>query len=217
MNKFWTLLLTVSMSAGAFAQTKAVTEYGEEIFLYNNGTWKYANASSVLIADESKPPKICTKPGNATFLYKSARYGYGIWLDPKKWSFKKEKNTVESAEVYLELKGEPAYALTIPEKLDMPSETLVEMALTNFREAAPDAEIVLRENRIVNGHPVVFLQMEGTVKSMHFVFLGYYYTASKKTIQFAAYTVFSQLSTYQKEIEELLNGFTILDKENKLD
>ena len=88
------------------AQKKAITDTGEEVILYENGTWKYfkefdSNDSNVIKIN----PVVFSKSSNASFLLKSNHGNIGFWIDPKKWTFGKSA-TNPSADFELEFKRE---------------------------------------------------------------------------------------------------------------
>jgi hypothetical protein len=91
----------------------------------------------------------------------------------------------------------------------MPIETLRNMALTNAKNAAPDARIVSQETRRVNGHDVSVLQIDGTIQGIRFTYLGYYYSGQEGTIQLITYTAANLFEEYKPQLEQLLDGFTI--------
>ena len=100
-----------------------------------------------------------------------------------KWSFTKS-NSTEVSEFQFTLKEKDAYAMLITEKIEMPIETLKKAAFDNARDAAPDIRLVKEEYRKVNNNIVILLQMNGTIKGIHFTYLGYYFSSAKRTVQF---------------------------------
>jgi len=193
-----------------FAQKKAVTETGEEVILYTDGSWKYVDSSSVketAIGTNSKPFK---KKISSSFLLKSTNINIGVWLDPKKWSFKKG-GTDDAAEYELELKGKDLYGLLITEKVEFPLETFKMIALENAKEASPDIKIVKQEYRTVNGKKLLMLQMDGTMQGVKFSYYGYYYSNTKGSVQFVTYTAQNLLNDYLEDIEEILNGLVTIE------
>lgn len=192
------------------AQIKAVTAEGEEVILYKDGTWKYVNEVTKIgtIIDTNKTA--FTKSADATFLVKSSKLNMGIYLNPKKWAFKKSEAS-ESAEFEFTLKNSDAYGMFIPERIEMPLEVLKTAALENAKSVAPDITIVKEEYRMVNGVKFFLMQMNGTVQGVKFTYLGYYYSYAKGTVQLITYTSQNLLSEYQKELEGLLNGLVITE------
>ena len=195
---------------GAFtvqAQQKAVTEVGDEVLLFDNGTWRYADnrASQSSTTVRTNPDRFVKDP-DATFLLKSTKVDIGVWIDPTEWSFQKAQDNPE-AEYELQLKGEDLYGMIIAEKLEIPIENLKDIALENGREAAPDLSVIQEEYRIVNGQKVLFLQLNGTLQGIKFTYYGYYYSSPTGTVQFITYTSQGLLNSYIEDCEKILNGF----------
>lgn len=192
------------------AQQKAVTENGEEVLLYEDGTWKYQNEEE--ISDNETPTNsISFKKDNAsTFLLKSNKFNVGFWLNPKLWSFKKATEASE-AEYKLILKSGDIYGMIITEKVEIPLETLKSIALENGKTAAPDLKIVKEEYRVVNGNKILLLQMTGTIKGIKFSYYGYYFSNKNGTVQFITYSSKSLLDSNKTKIESLLNGLVELN------
>lgn len=200
-------LLSITFSK---AQQKAVTETGEEVILYDDGTWKYQNKSPSVTAEIPINPTKFKKGKQSTFLLKSKTIDMGFWLDPKKWSF--EKNTSEADIEYdLQLKDGGLYSMIICEKIQIPLETLKTIAFANGQDAAPDLQIVKEEYRKVNGLDVLHLRMDGTVQGIKFSYYGYYFSNEKGTVQFITFTSQNLMEDYEKEAEQLLNGLVDLD------
>lgn len=114
----------------------------------------------------------------------------------------------QEGEYFLRLKGKDLYAMTISEEVDIKAEELVKIAVENARVEAPDIRVVSKEYRVVNGKKVIFMQMEGTMRSIKFTYLGYYYSDKSGATQFVAYTATNLIDKYKAEIFKLLNGFT---------
>ncbi|MDP4262979.1 MAG: hypothetical protein Q8941_10635 [Bacteroidota bacterium] len=210
MKKILYLSLLLFLTLASIAQKKAVTETGEEVILYEDGTWKYLNDSTHVKNEILVNPKKFAKNDNSTFLLKSTKTNIGIWLDSKKWSFKKS-GAGEVSEYGLQSKEKDLYAMLITEKIEIALESLEEIALTNAKEAAPDTKIIKHEYRTVNGKKVLHLQMTGTIQGIKFIYSGYYYSSPKGTVQFLAYTSQNLFKDYEEDIDELLNGMVTLD------
>lgn len=186
------------------AQIKAVTETGDEIILYQDGTWEYLNAE---LLDKEIPlnENNFQKDEESTFLLKSNRLNIGIHLNPKKWAFTKSTDNPD-AEYEFSLKDEDLYGAAITEKVEIPLENLRLIALENGKAMAPDLKIVKEEYRMVNNIKVLFLQMNGTLQGINFSFNGYYFSNKKGSVQLVTYTAQNLMEEYQMESEQLLNG-----------
>lgn len=200
-------LMLVLAAAAAHAGQKAITDTGEEIIINSDGTWKYAEAEGRGAGgDIETNPKPFTKPKTSTFLLKSKKNRSAFWINPDKWLFKpSSKNT--DAEYSLQLKGKDLYGLVIAEEVEIPMESLIEIALENAKSAGPDIHITKKEYRIVNGNKVIYMEMSGTIQGMKLTYLGYYYSDTSGTTQFLTYTASNLVNKYRTEIIELLNGF----------
>ena len=193
-----------------FSQINAVTESGDEVVLYQDGTWKYANDSTSKVSEEIPVNDgVFTKDKKSTFLVKSKTLNIGIWINPKEWNFTKGKED-DVAEYKFDKKGEDLFAMLISEKTPIPLETLKDIALQNARNAAPDVKIVRQEFRNVNGIKVLMLEMAGTIKGIKFTYYGYYYSNDNGTIQLLTYTGSNLFDDYFKDIELFLNGLVEL-------
>jgi len=194
-------------SINCIAQTSAVTSNGDEVVLYNDGTWKYVNKTAEESTEIKTNKTEFVKDKDATFLVKSTVAQFGIYINPKKWSFTKSK---EAGEYEFQLKGMDAYGLLLPERAEIPLTSLKFVAVSNAKKVAPDLEVVKEEYRTVNGIKVLCLQMEGTVQGIKFSYFGYYYSSEKGTIQLLTYTAKNLFKEYQPELETFLNGFVAI-------
>ena len=198
------------LALSAQAQQQAVTDSGEEVMLYDDGTWEYLNKADIIEKEIPTNPKKFEKSQEATFLLKSNKTDVGVYLNPKKWSFKKAVNNPE-AEYEFQLKGEDLYGMIITEKVEIPIKTLRGIAVDNGKLVAPDLRVVKEEYREVNGLSVLLLQMEGTMQGIKFSYYGYYYSNANGTVQFITYTSQNLLKEYQSTCEKLLNGMVIIE------
>jgi hypothetical protein len=187
------------------AQTKAITDNGDEVILYENHTWKYTDDFKRQESIIKSNGATFTKNKDATFLLKSNNIPMGFWLDPKVWSFEKAKTNL-SAEYEIQQKNASMQAIIITEKVYLPIETLRNVVITNARQVAADYEVEKEEFRMVNGLKVLYIQSRGTVLDMKFIFYGYYYTDSATTLQYLCTGFAANEQEDQKVAEDLMNG-----------
>jgi len=206
MKKIVLVLISLIFVNVIQAQIKAVTETGEEVTLYEDGSWKYLNEDQLTEKEIPTNTINFKKEKESNFLLKSKKLNVGFWLNPKIWSF--EKSTDNSpAEYNLSLKGGDLYGMIISEKVEIPIETLKSIAVKNAMEAAIDTKIIKEEYRIVNGVKVLLLQMNATMKGIKVTYYGYYFSNPNGTVQFVTYTSKNLFENYKPKIETLLNGF----------
>ncbi len=187
------------------AQINAVTETGDEVILYENGTWKYLYDNVIENSEITVNDKEFVKDEKSTFLVKSKRLNVGIWIDPKRWKFTKGSEN-DDFEFQFQKKGGDLYAMLISEKMQIPIETLKGIAIENAKSVAPDIEVVKEEYRNVNGIKVLMMQMSGTIQGMRFTYYGYYYSNDNGTIQLLTYTGENLFDDYLDDSEVFLNG-----------
>lgn len=206
-----TLMFTLMLfcTGISHAQITAVTETGDQVILYDDGTWEYIDQPVLDLVEVKTNPQVFKKGDDATFSLKSTRVDMAFWLDPAKWSFEKAV-TNEEAEYELMLRGEDLYGMIITEKVEVPLTTLKDLALENAKLVAPDAKVINEEYRTVNGLKVLLLQINGTTQGIKFSYYGYYYSNSNGTVQFITYTSQNLMEDYKKDAESLLNGMVEL-------
>ena len=203
---------TVCFFSVSNAQIKGVTETGDEVVLYENGTWKYIKEFKNVDSIKTNPVSFAKSP-NSTFLLKSQRGNLGFWIDPKKWNFKKALPDSDS-EYSIDLKGQSLQATIITETAEIPLDSYISLALENGKAASPDIHITNKEYRLVNGLKVLCLQFEGSQAGIKFAYTGYYFSAPNITVQIVAFTYQSAMTKYAKDIEELLNGLVEVTRNN---
>ncbi|MEZ4944788.1 MAG: hypothetical protein R2804_04600 [Cyclobacteriaceae bacterium] len=198
--------LTAEMS---MAQINALTENGDEVLLYEDGTWAYKNDDLITESEISTNEEIFVKDKKATFLVKSNKVNVGIWLNPKLWRFEKGEG---DNEYLFTLKNEDLYAMFITERIAIPLDILKTAALNNAKDAASDVRIVREEYRNVNESKVLMMQLSGTIQGIEFIYYGYYFSNENGTVQLISYTSKSLLNEYLDDMDNLLNGFVELEK-----
>lgn len=188
------------------AQTTALTEKGETVILYPDGTWKYSSTDEPALREIPVNTDNFVKPLDATFQVKSKSVpGAAVWISPKLWSFENGKGE-DAAEYEFNLRNEDAYGMMITEGIEIPLLSLRDIAIENARRAAPDLEIKKEEYRTVNGVKVLCLQMNATIRGIPFSYLNYYYSSKSGSIQLLTYTSANLFNGYRSRMEMLLNG-----------
>jgi len=200
-------LLAVSIQLNA--QEKAVTSTGEEVILFDDGTWKYMDVDLPSVDEITTNPRNFAKAKDSSFLLKSKKTKNGFWINPKKWDFRKGTDNPD-AEYELQLKEGDLYGMIITEKVEIPLEALKNIALSNAKSVAPDVRVVKEEYRNVNGLKVLCMQLNGTTQGIKFSYFGYYYSDESGTVQFITYTAQSLIDEYRDTAESLLNGIVLL-------
>jgi len=205
MKKIIVVTFLLLFAVKSYASQKAVTDTGEQVILNNDGTWVYVDKVKKSKQEIETSKTIFNKPPDSTFLLKSTRNNSALWINPVKWSFSKSEQK-DAIEYSLKLKDKDLFGMIINEGVELPVESLSDIALSNAQAAAPDAKIVKQEYRIVNGKKILFLEMNGTIKGINFTYWGYYYSSPAGTTQLLAYTASSIVNKYKPEMLDFLNG-----------
>jgi len=212
MSKQFFIFIFTALPFCIFSQINGVTEFGDQVVLYDDGTWVYINQDITLDEEIKTNPNEFTKSDAAKFLLKSNIVNIGVWLNAKEWKFSKAINN-EDGEYELVLKNEDLYGTIITEKIEIPLKSLREIALSNARDVAPDTNIENQEYRKVNGIEVLMLEMSGTLSGINFGYKGYYYSNESGTVQMILYSAKNLMKSYDAKIETLLNGLVEVEKE----
>jgi hypothetical protein len=169
---------------------------------------------------ESSPATLQPNTGSASEYKKSpsaktkikAPFGeFVLWVDAKKWK-QQTVNDVPGALQFSNVNGE-GYARVISERISASTDSLSEIALINAKRADPDARIVFKEKRLVNGRQVLALKIEATIKDIPFRFYSYCYGGTSGTIQVVAFTTTGAFDRNANEFTAFLNGLEISDQD----
>jgi len=204
--KILSAILFILVTTIGYSSQKAITDTGDEIVIYSDGTWKNLSSLSSNIDELQLNNTKFKKPAKSSFLLKSTRNHSAYWINTDKWSFKKTKSSDDASEYTFQLKNKALYAMAITEEISIPIASLIEIAFNNAKDVAPDVNIISKEYRVVNGKKVVFLEMAGTLDGIKFTYRGYYYSDKFGTTQLVAYTSTNLVQKYETEINNFLNG-----------
>ena len=202
------ILMICLFTCSAFATQRAVTDEGKVVILSSDGTWKFESPASTATPDIATNPRSFSKDPSSTFALKSTKNNSVFWLDTSEWIF--EKSAAGAASEYnLKTKdGSDIYALAITEAISMDLLSLADVALSNAKGLAPDARVVKKEFRVVNGVRALYMEMLGSAGGIRFKYLGYYFSDSSGTTQYVVYTGENLAPKFETKIAKLLNGFS---------
>lgn len=129
-----------------------------------------------------------------------------FYFNPNKW---KQDGAPQAGRTEFTHANGDGYGIVIAERVQLSDAALRKIALENAKEAAPDAQIVHAEKRVVNGREMTQLRMKATVEGIPVEYLGYYFTGKEGTVQVLTYTTQNLMNEYQLDFEDFLNGFVI--------
>jgi len=197
-----------------YSQVTAVTEQGDSVYLWDDGTWQFVHADSSEADSASYDETFTidtnstqyTKSSNALKALKGQKVKYELWYDADKWS--QANINRDDAEYYLKNDENEAFCLVLPERLTTTTYGLLDAAYQKANSAG-GVDSVSYEMRKVNNNYVAMMKMYVKINDIHFLFMGYYYTGEERTIQVITFTTINLVDEYIKDMEELLNGFVV--------
>lgn len=194
----------------SYSQIKATTEEGESVILYEDGTWVYEENGDSSNHEIAINPNTFEKGNKSNLLLKSKINKFGFHVNTAKWELRNKKTFNQDSEFELKLKAGDAYSMIISEEMEIPIETLEDIAIQQAQSVAKDFKLVTEEYRMVNGIKVLHLEMKGEIEGIKFTYFGYYYSNSTGTVQFVTFSSEPLIKKYKADCEELLNGLVEL-------
>ncbi|MBB1272366.1 MULTISPECIES: hypothetical protein [Psychromonas] len=214
--KLFIPLLLCFFSFNVSAALQGITDEGDVVVLNSDGTWFYAEDKPIEEFEISNNPGVFKTPASANFVLKSKKNNATFAFNTKQWVFEKSTTDDSAIEYALTLKAGDLYARVITERIQINNKELTEIALDNAKNVAPNAKVIKKEYRMVNGKKMIYMEMVGTMKGIEFQYLGYYYSDASGSTQYVTFTGASLVEKYRAEIDDLLNGFAIAEsKESK--
>ena len=212
MTKYILFLLLFSFGVVASGQELAVTERGDSVMLYGNGTWDYyENYLKGYDADDQirTNPDPFIKPASSRKKIYGSNKAYELWYNDQKWERIPVGKLNADADIALQyLKGD-VYAMVIYEEMEIPMKNLIQIAVDNAIGVAPDIHMVDKEYREVNGNSLIWMRMNGTTQGMKMSYYSYYFSNETGTCQFHVFTGEKLIDKYIKDVQDLLNGFIV--------
>lgn len=203
----WLLFFTASQ---AFSQEiKATTQDGKEVVLDPDGTWSYSESREPFSPSDKGLPQFF-KPKSATALLRGKHVKYGLWYDRSKWILDHDIDNTSAEFELTHVEGD-RYVVIIPERIQIPLETLRIAAIANAKKVAPDTQISFEEKRIVNNRKVLCIKMDAIIQGIPVSYINYYYSGKTGAVQLMAYTGQNLIEEYQSGIMDLLNGFEVYE------
>ena len=202
-------------------QVQAITEYGDTIFVYDNGTWSFELLDEAPPIEKefgflSKEVKIDTLSEGFTFSenvtkeVNNSRDQFTVKYDDRLWGRVPPGTLNEDAEFAFKFKESDIWSVVISEETPIEINKLFLIAKKNMESySGEDAEIIATELRTVNGTPVIRGVLKSTFSGITFMFDSYYYSDDRGSIQFTTWTSDTIWEKNQETILDLLNGLIV--------
>jgi len=212
MKKLTILFLVITYSI-LTSQTKALTEDGREVVLFENKTWRFVNESDEKTMDEIVTNNtILTKSANATFLLKSQKLDAGVYFNPKQWKTVKA-DISPIAEYTFQDTTDQSYGVFVSEKAPIQTlKNLKDLIVSNVQKRASFFRLISSEYRTLNGIKVLFLEYTANFQGMDFHYLANYYLTEGGYAGIFSYTFENLFVESKTNIENLVNGLVKTEK-----
>lgn len=210
----WTLIQAttaqedaVLLHADGTWTTRSSSATQRTVVLYPDGTWSYRNASPTVSAPA---PSVAAyhRPDAASAYVAGDRVPYGIWINPHIWQRDTETPDKVFERRFTHASGE-AWGAVIAESTRLSFDDVKAFVLKSARKHMTDTELILQEKRLINGHDVMFLNIQGTYRSAPLTYLNYFYAGAEGTVQIYTWTLQAAAEKYEQDMLNLLNGFAI--------
>ncbi|WP_370087965.1 hypothetical protein [Ekhidna sp.] len=202
------------------SQTKAYTEYGDTIFVYDNGTWSFEELDSAPSIDEFNFLKrelsidtistlIVTSPESKKEV-RNAGDQFTLKYNEKVWSRIPPANLNEEAEFAFQAKNFDAWCVVISEETKIPMDNLYRIAINQLEENLNGSvEILKVELRNINGSQVLRGVSKTEFGGIPIIFDSYYFSNEKGSVQVVTYASDVLWEKNKDKIHDLLNGFMV--------
>ncbi len=204
------LIVCSIVSSSLFSQTKALTEDGKEVVLFDNKTWRFVNESDEKTLDNiSTNETAITKSDLATFLLKSKKVDAGIYFNPKKWKTIKMAVLPTAEYTFQNLNNQNLMVLACLMSENAPVQTLKnlrDIILSSVQAKSDYFKLNASEYRTVNGIPVLYIDYSLNTKGMDFHYIGNYYLTEDGYCNVVAFTYEKEFEKYKAEMSDLING-----------
>lgn len=215
------LLLIISLSATA--QTWAVTQKGDTIYIYDDGTWSFDKddrPQEIGILDYLKTSfkydTISTPYSVSPNAKKNIASKYGffeVFYDENVWRRVPPAQLNDEAEFAFMGKDNDIYVAILSEEIEIGLDNIYKIAKNNIEEnLSTEVDILKSEIRNVNGSDLIRGVMSFDLNGLDLVFDSYYYSDERGTVQFTTWTATNLHEKYETKILELLNGIVIKKK-----
>jgi len=203
----------ISFSLHANEGVNAITEDGQGVVLYSNGTWAFKlepKRPQVKKTKKVKPPPVPpvkNKRVESKSTLKGKYNAYKIIYDNTLW--KKTSSANDDAEIQLEHKAGNGFAMVIFDRSPISLENLKKQVLTTMRSVASKVEIISEEKKRIKNHQIMILKINSTIENTPFSYFNYYASGKLGTIQFVTYTATALMADYETDFKTLLDGLVI--------
>jgi hypothetical protein len=202
------------------SQIRAVTETGDTIFVYDNGTWSFEMEEQAPEASEFDfldvqllIDTLDTEqhfPASAKKEVKNARNQFTVKYNGSVWSRIPPATLNEDAEFAFKVKNQEIWSVVISEETPIIVDNLFRIAKKTMEDnTRSSAKILKTEIRKVNGENIFRGVLNANFSGISFIFDTYYFSNDLGSVQFVTWTSETVWNKNQDLIIDMLNGFIV--------
>lgn len=206
------VLLTITLLLAAFmlqGQTKAVTEHGDVVVLYDDGSYTYVDDSIRLSNEIAINEKNFKTPRKSKGKAESRLNDSYVLYNKDMWTCTELEDESYPKEYQFTSKDQKFVGLLLTEDGQTSIVQLAKNALQNVRELNPDITVEEKEFRNVNGTKVLMLRFRVKIKGMPLCYQAYYYSGPEGSTQFLVFGMEEDMELQRDDIEDFLNGYNL--------
>ena len=160
-------------------------------------------------------PKIHTRvKSEAAARPHAAKVGdAALWIDPAKWSW--VKGTSETSQTFLFLAG-GAEARWLSRAEGGEADAVFQETLGKIRQLDPNAKSVFYERRLVNGAPMICVQIQARQGDLQVLYFGYVFADEQRSHELYVVTTRSTLGDHYEDFSGLLDGLVVTGPDSRL-
>ena len=211
------LLLTFS---NLQSQVLAITEEGDTVYIYNNGTWSYELKDDApyfnefeYLNDKLEIDKIEKKFKYDKGVDKDAKNKddqFVIKYNSKLWERVPAGSLNEEAEFAFKSKTADIWSIIISEETEIEKDKLYKIAKKTMEDnSGTTAEVIKTQLRTVNEAEVIRGVLKVDFAGIIFVFDSYYYSDENGSVQFTTWCGEKTWERKKDDISSFLNGFIV--------
>jgi len=220
----FTLVLSgILMVQDINSQTLAVTEHGDTVYIFNDGTWSFEMEAATSVGMEGLgfedieiiPDTLVAAQryeGNGGASVESSLALFNLKYDKDEWKRIPPGELNEDAEFAFQNRNRDIWAMVITEESVFDKVLIARIAARTMQEnLGTEVRLIKSEIRTVNGYEILRVAYAAIITDIPIVFDSYYYSNDKGTLQFTCYTTESLWNKYESYMLDFLNGLYILE------
>lgn len=215
------ILVLLSVTQVVIGQIRAVTENGDSIYVYDNGTWSFELLDQ-MPEEENVFDYLSTElqidtanaeysfPANAKKEVTNKRGQFTLKYNSSSWTRVPPATLNGEAEFAFQSKETDIWSVVISEVTPISTDVLFRIAKKTMDEnSGAKAKIIKTEIRKVNGKNILRGVLHAEVSGISFIFDSYYYSNDLGSVQFVTWTSEPVWEKNEDKIHDLLNGLVI--------